>query len=153
MSPLKLISLHELFQLRPEGEASSSGPFSEVWCMKKSGTAVDRRSIVLSDHSLYTRPTHCQIPSWGWESQLQGGSCRASRPWAQCFDRIVAHSDGVARDGATGHNGVPRSQRGPKHLLINGDSAGQRKYFADGHGVVCGCKQRERNAGDGGVDE
>ena len=55
--------------------------------------------------------------------------------------------------GATGHNDVPRSRRGAKHLLINGDSAGQRKYFADGHGVVCGCKQRERSAGDGGVDE
>ena len=79
-----------------------------------------------------------KIPSWGWESQLRGGSCRAGRPWAQCFDRIVAHSDGVASDGATGHNDVPRSQRGPKHLLINGDSTGQRKYFADGHGVVCG---------------
>ena len=40
-----------------------------------------------------------EIPSWGWESQLQGGSCRAGRPWAQCFDRIVAHSDGVAGTG------------------------------------------------------
>ncbi|MGA8104017.1 MAG: hypothetical protein WB869_17800 [Candidatus Acidiferrales bacterium] len=67
-----------------------------------------------------------EIPSGGWESQLQGGSCRAGRPWAQCFDRIVTHSDGVARDGATGHNDVPRNQRDPKHLHINGDSAGQR---------------------------
>jgi hypothetical protein len=77
----------------------------------------------------------------------------AQLPWAQCFDRIVAHSDGVARDGATGHNDVPRSRRGSKHLLINGDRAGQRKYFADGHGVVCGCKQGECSPGDGGVDE
>jgi hypothetical protein len=94
-----------------------------------------------------------EIPSWGWESQLQGGSCRTCRPWAQCFDCIVAHSDGVAGDGATGHNDVSRSQRGPKHLLIDGDSAGQRKYFADGQGLVCGCKQWECSAGDGGVDE
>jgi len=96
---------------------------------------------------------NAEIPSWGWESQLQGGSCRAGRPWAQCFDRIVTHSDGLAGHGATGHNDVPRSRRGPKHLLINGDSARQRKYFAGGHGVVCRCKQRECNAGDGGVDE
>jgi hypothetical protein len=48
------------FSLCPNTFASSRGPFSSVWCMKKSGAGGDRLSIEPSGHRPYKRPWHCR---------------------------------------------------------------------------------------------